>query len=715
RPMQPAPRLARGRQMMLGTAVLITLLVGLLILIEFSKKPAELPSKASSTRVAVFPFSVRGSAALSYLSEGMVDLFSTKLDGAGEWRTVDPRAVMSLLSQRGVTTISPEESRTIAEQLGAGRYVLGNILEIGGRLHLEASLYDLGRDLEAVSQGSAEGEASQIFELVDDVASHLLVAQSGGSGARFTQLAALTTASLPALKAYLEGESAGRNGLFPEAVDAFSRAVSEDSTFALAYYRLSIAAEWDLQEEMARKAAEQAFRYSGRLSDRDRRLLEAYLVRRRGANAEAEQVYRSILGTYPNDVEVWIDLAEILIHANPLRGRSFVDSREAFEKILSYDPRHATSLIHLARIAAYEQKAAELDSLVERFIALSPTADRTLELLALRAFFHSQAEEENRVMALLEEASELALALAVWDVGLYAQNIEGAARLTRLLTKPDRSIEGRTLGHAWLSHLHLARGQWTAAQNELAAMQLIDPASALEYRALFYGLSFLPVPRSDVVALREAMTRLDPETVPVIDNPSVVFSAHNGMHGILKSYFLGRLSVHLDDTSDANQKATYLHQLVPPPSVRSLADDLALSIKAQIYRRQGRTAEALTALEQSKMETWYGQTMASPYFSQAYERFARAELLVALGRDNEALHWYSYLAETSIFELVYLPIAHLRRAEIHERMGQQAKAVEQYRRFIDLWKNCDSELQPRVDEAQQLLDGLLNGKSVGAN
>src|SRR5262249_41214658 len=34
--------------------------------------------------IAVFPFAVRGSGRFDYLREGMVDLLSTKLDGAGE-------------------------------------------------------------------------------------------------------------------------------------------------------------------------------------------------------------------------------------------------------------------------------------------------------------------------------------------------------------------------------------------------------------------------------------------------------------------------------------------------------------------------------------------------------------------------------------------------------------------------------------------------------
>ena len=49
---------------------------------------------------------------------------------------------------------------------------------------------------------------------------------------------------------------------------------------------------------------------------------------------------------------------------------------------------------------------------------------------------------------------------------------------------------------------------------------------------------------------------------------------------------------------------------------------------------------------------------------------------------------------------------HRRLAELYEAKGDTAKAVEQYRAFIDLWKNADPELQPRVAEARRRLAQL---------
>ena len=55
---------------------------------------------------------------------------------------------------------------------------------------------------------------------------------------------------------------------------------------------------------------------------------------------------------------------------------------------------------------------------------------------------------------------------------------------------------------------------------------------------------------------------------------------------------------------------------------------------------------------------------------------------------------------------VFLPGVHRRLGELYEAKGDATKAAEHYRAFIDLWKNADPELQPRVAEAKQRLAKL---------
>src|SRR6185503_19739321 len=55
---------------------------------------------------------------------------------------------------------------------------------------------------------------------------------------------------------------------------------------------------------------------------------------------------------------------------------------------------------------------------------------------------------------------------------------------------------------------------------------------------------------------------------------------------------------------------------------------------------------------------------------------------------------------------VRLPAIHERLGQLYESMGNTEKAIEHFRAFIELWKNADAELQPRVTDARTRLARL---------
>ena len=82
-----------------------------------------------------------------------------------------------------------------------------------------------------------------------------------------------------------------------------------------------------------------------------------------------------------------------------------------------------------------------------------------------------------------------------------------------------------------------------------------------------------------------------------------------------------------------------------------------------------------------------------------YERYLATPYMERLGQE---------LFEDSAEPLdpTFRPGVHRRLGELYEAAGDTAKAVEHYRAFIELWKNADPELQPRVAEARRRLEKL---------
>ena len=159
------PKDAGSRHRLLITGAIITLVVAAAAIWFVGNKDLDFAAEwlsreqrpeesqtfiTSASRIAVFPFSVRGSDEFSYLREGMVDLLSTKLDGAGDLRTVDARALLNRVAREGSDEVDPQVGRAISERFSAGRYVLGDIVAASGRLPINASLYDINLLLQPV-------------------------------------------------------------------------------------------------------------------------------------------------------------------------------------------------------------------------------------------------------------------------------------------------------------------------------------------------------------------------------------------------------------------------------------------------------------------------------------------------------------------------------------------------------------------------------------
>jgi tetratricopeptide (TPR) repeat protein len=635
------------------------------------------------------------------LGEGMVNLLGTKLDGAGELRTVDTRALLGYVEREGHRDLDPERGRAVAERFSAGLYILGDVVEAGRRLRISASVYDPRRGTSAIGEGSAEGSAEDVFDLVDQIASQLLVSLRVGPGARVARIAGVTTSSLDAYRAYLEGESAFRGGQFEPALEAFERAIASDSLFALAYYRKSIAAEWLTRTDAMVEAAEKALQHADRLSDHDRRFLEGFNAWRKGQHRVAEEAYRSILGTYPDDVEAWSQLGEVLFHANPLHGRPQAESREAFRTVLSYEPDDGVSLIHLARMAAADGELDGLDSIADAFLRLAPGGDRELEMLALQAFAHGDPQREAHVVDRLARASDVRLALATLDVFVWSNRQRSAALITNLMTRPTRSADVRAVGHIWLAYLDAALGKLDSARVELAASEAFDRPQALEYRAYLATLPILPIGREEIIALRSAIGQMNWSQIPAPGgNPSLYFNAHYNLRHIVHPYLVGALSVRLGDTTEALRRAEELERATAPQDAGSMAQDFAWSLRSRVAHAGGRTAEALELIERTKLETVYHLTLGTPFAAQAFERFWQAELLREAGQDQEALRWYENSVPVSPYEVVFLPISHLRRGEIYERLGEPENALRHYSEVVEYWRNADPELQTIVNDVR---------------
>lgn len=680
-----------------------TATVGALVLAAavVSRRHSEaLGAEPAATRVAVLPFQYAGPDRFSYLAEGMADLVSVKLDLPGVLSAVDPHALMAY--ERGLSRPQAdlETGRQVASRFSADAFVLGSVVAAGDGLEISAGLYLPDGTRIAQAEAAIDRE-EDVFRATDGIARQLTADRLGGAADRLSRAAALTTASLPALKAYLEGERELRAGRYASAAEAFRQAVAEDSTFALAYYRYGLARLWaDLPGAAPIDGEAAALHHAERLSDRYHRLLDVYGAWLRGDAAQAEDLGLKLVSAYPDAAEAWYLLGETLFHYNPLRGRPIAEARHAFLEVVHVDPGNVQAMWHLAWLAAYDGRTDDFDRWTGKLAGISPAIEDSLELRTMSAFAHGDRKAEDRLGPQLRRASETTLTRIVWRVAVYLHDIDGARRVAGYLLAPDRSDYARLVGHREIAFLDWAGGRWQEARAHVGAEPALDVFGGIsvEDHVLLATSPFARQAGADLEDARRAVSLWPRTRVPGGDS--------SGLHlrELHAAYYRGIIDVEEADTASARDEVRMMDSLasahaVDPVRARSLAD----AVGGGIATLQHRADDAVALLEGTTVPRWFGLALSSPRQSRARERFERAEALAAVGRGREALPWFASLAESSAHDLIYLAPAELDEARIYERLGKRDAAAIHYRRFIDLWKNADAPLQPLVEQARRRL------------
>jgi DNA-binding SARP family transcriptional activator/tetratricopeptide (TPR) repeat protein/TolB-like protein len=693
--MDPSPRRRIRVAWGLAVATALMLLVALLPL-ELSWRVGN--AAPSSPRVVILPFAVQGSPELEYLSDGMVYLLSAGLDGQ-DVRTVDPHSVLYAASAHDAGTAAPS---AFAGRFEAGYFVRGNVVGTEGGMRITATVYPRSGG-PAVGHATVTGPASELLSLVDELTIELLTTWRVATAPGRAPVLAIGTSSVPALKAYLEGERHLRGSQLDAALSAFREAVREDTLFALAYYRMSLAGSWAFRGDLATWAAEQALRHGERLPQRERLLLEAHSAYRAGTGEVAEDLARRLTVLYPEDPESWYRLAEAIHHFAPLRGRPIAPARQAFERAASLDLLSPESLYHLVQINALLGDTVEARRSARRALTSSPGGARSQQLLLLDALLAGNRNRWNAALADLAAAEDFTIVSAAYSVGVFGGDPRRARTVARLLVEPGRSADTRSFGHLLLASLEMALGRWEAARRELTALRLIDGRRADLGLALLGTLPGVPLSEAH---LRGLQLRLSQDPAPA---PEAGWWAQAPEVRWLPGWYARvRVAVRLRDEVALE---ALLAELATLTTDTVLIADLGAGARSEFDHGRGDPLLDIPLPGAIRAAVRSEHAVLSPFISQPARRHLQAALLAAHGQDREALDWFESLASYSLVDLVHGVPALVDRARLHERLGDPEAAAALYGRFLELWADADPAFQHVAGEARDHLRRLTRESS----
>jgi tetratricopeptide (TPR) repeat protein len=398
--------------------------------------------------------------------------------------------------------IDRRAGRVLAQLAGASVLLVPSVERRGAalRITLTAEPPEGGAPLftaRAEAAGPA-GVAGAVDEVVGE-ARRRLRERGADLEASPSRLAAMTTASLPAYRDYVEGlDCASRpteavTSESSRCVDAFRRALGHDPGFALAHFQLAI--QLDAMGAPPNETAshmEAALRAVDRLSRRDAALVKAQASHAAGRDEEALAAYEAVLAEHPDDLQVLNLAGELLFHADKWAGAA-----PYMERILKLDPEAYWALDHLVECHAALGRLADLRRLAGE-LAAHPATPESLRVL-VRA--HVYLGEPEAALARARQAVETG--------GGDRAAREDLAALLGLTLDPAgaeqvaRALAAERPDDAWLQVSPLSR---MVAQGRLAEARAGLASLAPELTRL--GPTLLPNARSGLFALDPAYRHL---------------------------------------------------------------------------------------------------------------------------------------------------------------------------------------------------------------
>ncbi len=564
--------------------------------------------------VAVAPFDVLDPK-LDLWHEGLVDVLSRNLDGAGPLRTVSPTVVVRRWSGRA----DPTSAEELGRRTGARLTVFGNIVSAGpDTVRISASILDAASG-NVVAQVERRDLTARMDRLSDSLTVALLRELGQTRPIAAVRLSSFGSTNLSALREFLRGEHFFRALALDSALAHYRHAIAADSTFAPALRRIYQVLWWQgHQDSLWVTYAFGAAALNHHLAPRESLLVTidslaaaingAHWQRATGTAVwnEGQRLYRTLeeaTRRYPEDPEIWYNLGEARYHFGFGPGGSATQRqiREAMDRAIALDSGFAPAIVsHTIECALRSQDVAAAQRYTRAYLALGRAAD----------FFP--------VVAYIEDQLEADRSAARQGDSILAA-MSGEQLLNTWFTLsgwPDTAEVDVSRGH---------RGWWSRPPSwGRSAPIRPDPSSRGGCGTARIGLAWMihlwlcrggPRGRTHSRCSRSSEGQTKSSAQP------------QGEGGLS----CGSITLARGDTSDALNRFLAL-----PDSLCPFCDDQRL-ISAQLLEARGREREAASSLDRE-----IGHS--PPSFWEPFWALERARVNDRLGNRAKALAGYSFVA-----------------------------------------------------------------------
>ena len=631
---------------------------------------------SQSDALLVADFDIRGGADSS-LGSVIAEAVRTDL-GQSKVVTIVPatriRGALERMQRAAGAPLQSAVAREVAQREGIKAVVEGDLTPLGAGFVVTVRLVSAEGNELASFQETADQQ--NLIRVIGQLTHRLRgkIGESLKAVRASPPLQDVTTPSLAALRKYVEGSQAlNYDRDYTRAATLLMEAVALDSTFASAWSLLAAAYRSGVMpRELANQADERAYRNRHRLPELERYAVEgAYFRTGRGHNrARAAEAYEA--GIRVDSGRFATSLG--LLH---MSRREYARAESLFRWHVARDSTHVMARSSLSIVLYAQGKLGIAESLEVEVPGPDPAVgSRSRGVFYL--YNRGQLDSAQRTLD-FHTAEELA-----------------SHRLQRLFLQRD---------------FHALRGRLTESersQNDAAEGNLIRGVSpdstGIRVWSAFVDVWHRDRPARGIRKLDAALASAPLASLPLVARSgSFSYYLSGELHYLwvartyAQAYRPERARAVLAQFA-ADRRDTALTR-ASAPAVHSVLGEIALAegqplAALEEFRRADRLPDGpvhfCDICRHADLGRAFDQAGMADSAIVSFERYLETPHLVRLNLDTR-----------------YAARILQRLGELHEAKGNRTKAIEYYGRFVELWRNADPELQPRVAAVRRRIASLV--------
>jgi len=671
----------------------------------------QFPLPAERRPIAVMPFkNLTGDRSFDYLREAIPNLLITNLEQSNylsvmTWERM--RDLLGVLGKEDVQMIDDKLGFEVCKLDGVDAMALGSFTKAGEMFVTDVKVLNVTtKKLIKTTNSKGRGIDSILESQIDEISKEISLSAGLSErtvGEKKLDITEVTTYSMEAYNYYLKGRAEYEKSFGSINAERYlKKALEIDPSFAMAYFYLARNYVQLMNLNQGKDYYKRANMYSDRATDKERKYIEAYyanVVEKDGD--KMFDIFRELTQRYPKEKRIHYSLG--WFYFNKLMHNEAI---EEHSKAYALDPNYGFVLnalsINYALIGDFE-KAMEY---VEKYAAASPGEADPFDTMA---WIHIQMGNIDQALADYKRAIEIQPDFLFSYAGIanchaLREHYEDAIQWTRRFMENAPSPGRKAEGCWWLGFYSYWLGQFNAALTKLhqAAEDMKQEGCHHHEARIYRTMGWIHYEKGDYVSGHKYYVEYCNS-----------FEKHNPKN---KSFYRATYNFHtgLIDLRQANldkaeEKVNLLRATLDDMQEKRHKERIIFYyelLSAETALTRDSTETAIAKYESSVKHFKTGISLlieeAMDYYLQP-SRDLLARAYHKEGNINKAIAEYERLTtlnpKIKDRHPIY-PKHHYELAKLYEEIGEKAKAVKEYEKFLDFWKNADAD-RPEPTDARK--------------